>query len=89
LELDFPRAKQLPPELIQQNNSMQQAFGVSGYPTVWIFKTKKNNEGKKFEIDAYGSLGYPAGAEPGKEEVKFLENIQEIFTTVSNLPNSS
>ena len=37
LELDFPRMKKLPPELAQQNNSLQQAFKVSGYPTVWIF----------------------------------------------------
>ena len=43
LELDYPRAKQLPPALVAQNANMQQAFGVSGYPTVWLFKTVKNN----------------------------------------------
>ena len=79
LELDFPRAKQLPPALVQQNASMQQAFGVSGYPTIWIFNTVKNNETKKFTIDSYGSLGYPAGSEPGKEEVKFIEDANKIF----------
>jgi len=80
LELDFPRAKQLPPELVQQNNSMQQAFNVTGYPVVWIFNTVKNNKDKKFAIDAFGSLGYPVGAEPGKEEVKFLETAKEIIS---------
>src|SRR5262245_33927826 len=35
LELDFPRTKQLPDDLIRQNASLQQALAVSGYPTVW------------------------------------------------------
>ncbi len=79
LELDFPRNKQLSPELTAQNSSMQQAFNVSGYPAVWIFKTIPNKKEKKFSMDIYGSLGYPVGAEQGKEEVKFLETAQEIF----------
>lgn len=79
LELDFPRGKQLSPELTQQNASMQQAFGVSGYPTVWIFKTEKNNKDKKFAIDAYGSLGYPVGGEMGKEEIKFIEDANKVL----------
>src|SRR5687767_88286 len=32
LELDFPRKKQLPQELAQQNGSLQQALQVQGYP---------------------------------------------------------
>src|ERR1051326_8305952 len=36
LELDFPRMKQLPPDLQQQNNSLQQALRITGYPTVWL-----------------------------------------------------
>ncbi|HWY10562.1 MAG TPA: thioredoxin family protein [Bacteroidia bacterium] len=79
LELDFPRNKQLSPELTQQNNSLQQAFNVTGYPAVWIFKTIKNNKEKKFTMDTYGSLGYPVGAEPGKEEVKFLEDANKLL----------
>lgn len=79
LELDFPRAKQLPTELAQQNASMQQAFGVSGYPTIWIFKTDKNNKEKKFTIDSYGSLGYPAGSEPGQEQIKFIEDANKVI----------
>src|ERR1043165_2368372 len=31
LELDFPRTKQLPADLAQQNNSLQQALRVTGY----------------------------------------------------------
>lgn len=79
LELDFPRNKQLSPELTQQNANMQQAFNVAGYPTVWIFNTIKNNKDKKFAIDAFGSLGYPAGAEPGKEQFKFIEEADKII----------
>ena len=81
LELDFPRQKQLSSELTQQNNSMQQAFNVTGYPAVWIFNTVKNNKEKKFTMDTYGSLGYPVGSEPGKEEVKFLEDANKLFET--------
>jgi protein disulfide-isomerase len=80
LELDFPRGKQLSPALMQQNASMQQAFNVTGYPTVWIFKTIKNNKDKKFSIDAYGSLGYPAGSVPGQEQVKFIEDADKIIS---------
>ncbi len=74
LELDFPRAKQLSPELMQQNQSLQQAFGVQGYPTVWLFFMEKDATTAKFNINALGSLGYPQGAEAGKEEVKFLKD---------------
>lgn len=86
LELDFPRSKQLSPELAQQNANMQQAFGVTGYPTVWIFKTDKNNKEKKFTIDSYGSLGYPAGAAPGEEQIKFIEDANKILDTKKAKP---
>lgn len=72
LEVDFPRGKQLAPELQQQNANLQQSFGVSGYPTIWMFHLTKNDSTRRFAIDAVGTLGYPAGAIPGKEEVKFL-----------------
>lgn len=74
LELDFPRGKQLSPELTQQNNSLQQTFQVQGYPTIWLFYLKKNADGQRFDIDALGSLGYPQGAELGNEQVKFLKD---------------
>jgi len=74
LELDFPRNKTLSPELQQQNQSLQQTFQVRGYPTIWLFFLNKSQDGTKIEINPLGSLGYPQGAEPGKEEVKFLDD---------------
>jgi thioredoxin-related protein len=79
LELDFPRGKTLSPELTQQNNSLQQTFGVQGYPTIWMFYMKLDTSGTKYNLDPLGSLGYPQGAEPGKEEVKFLKDANLLF----------
>ena len=79
LELDFPRGKTLSPELQQQNNSLQQTFQVRGYPTIWIFNLNKSEDGQKFDIDSFGSLGYPQNATPGKEQIKFLEDAKSIF----------
>lgn len=80
LELDFPRNKQLPPALVKQNNELQQVFKVSGYPTVWMFYLTKDATTSKMNITGLGSLGYPSGAERGREEVKFLENANNILT---------
>jgi protein disulfide-isomerase len=83
LEVDFPRMKQLPPELAQQNGNLQNAFHVSGYPTVWMFFMTQDTVEKRFSISPLGSLGYPAGAEPGKEEVKFLKEANQILAKMT------
>lgn len=57
LELDFPRRKQIPNEIRQQNYSLQQAFKVRGYPTVWVFNIEKNAN-DEFSIEALGQTGY-------------------------------
>jgi protein disulfide-isomerase len=74
LELDFPRGKQLAPEIAQQNNELQQLFQIRGYPTIWLFNMVKDTTTGKYNITTLGSLGYPQGATQGKEEVKFLED---------------
>ena len=79
LELDFPRRKQLPPELVQQNNELQQVFRVGSYPTIWMFFLDRDDAAKKMNITALGSLGYPPGAEEGKEEVSFITNANRIL----------
>ncbi|MCD6011268.1 MAG: thioredoxin [Flavipsychrobacter sp.] len=83
LELDFPRRKQLPAELAQQNNSLQQAFQVQGFPTIWIFTAAQDQATQKFSLTPFGSLGYPAGSEVGKEEVKFLNDANAILSKVT------
>ena len=60
LELDFPRRKQLSPELAQQNNELQQTFKIQGYPTVWFVSAAKTAEAK-INLNALGSSGYVAG----------------------------
>jgi thiol-disulfide isomerase/thioredoxin len=80
LELDFPRRKQLSPELAQQNNELQQVFRVGSYPTIWMFFLNRDEVAKKINITALGSLGYPPGAEEGKEEVSFITNANRIIT---------
>ncbi len=79
LELDFPRRKQLPDELVQQNQSLQQAFQVRGYPTVWFFYVTEDPSTHNLNLNALGSQGYPSGAEVGKEEVMFLNDANLIL----------
>ncbi|WP_235297940.1 thioredoxin family protein [Portibacter marinus] len=58
LELDFPRRFQLPVKYRQQNANLQQAFGVRGYPTIWVFNLDKNETTNQFNIEALGKTGY-------------------------------
>lgn len=78
LELDFPRRKELPQALQEQNNGLQQFFGVQGYPTIWLFNIDKDKKTGKYNITAYGSLGYPT-AERGQEEATFIANANTIL----------
>jgi protein disulfide-isomerase len=58
LELDFPKRKQIPTKYRQQNASLQQAFKVRGFPTIWVFNLEKDPETGKFNIEALGKTGY-------------------------------
>jgi thioredoxin-related protein len=78
LEVDFPRRKQLPQELAQQNAGLQGAFKVEGYPTCWIFNMTKDAATGKFNIAALGQLGYPR-AQPGQEEETFIKDANKIL----------
>ena len=79
LELDFPRNKQQSPELKSQNQQLQQQFKVTGYPTVWMFFLTKDEKAKQISITPLGSCGYPQNPEPGKEQVKFLQDANDIL----------
>jgi len=57
LELDFPRRSKLPENIEVQNRSMQQAFQVRGFPSVWVFDLDRDAEGK-YNVSAHGKTGY-------------------------------
>lgn len=61
LELDYPRKSKLPQGQAQQNAGLQQAFQVTGFPTIWVFDLDKPNNDEKFELRAYGKTGYLRG----------------------------
>jgi protein disulfide-isomerase len=59
VELDFPRRTEQTAEIKNQNNQLQQAFGVQGFPTVWF--AKANDKAGKVNFEQLGSTGYVAG----------------------------
>ena len=79
LELDFPRRKEQPAELVQQNQSLQEAFQIKGYPTIWLFYVDEDPSSHNLSLNALGSLGYPSGAEQGKEELQFLNEANQVL----------
>lgn len=60
LELDYPRSFQIPDNIKQQNQQLQQLMGVRGYPTIWFF-TLNNNDKGQVNINPLGKTGYVAG----------------------------
>lgn len=82
LELDFPRRKQLAPELAQQNQGLQQALKITGYPTIYILFAEKKDAASNFNLNPIGTLGYPQGAVEGQEQLKFLENANLIMSKI-------
>jgi len=59
VELDYPRRTPQTPELKTQNNELQQAFGIQGFPTV--FFTSAESKDGKVNFKGLGSTGYVAG----------------------------
>lgn len=60
VELDYPRRTPQSDEIKKQNNELQQAFGIQGYPTVYFANATVNKEGK-VNFEGLGSTGYVAG----------------------------
>lgn len=58
LELDFPARTKQPDEIREQNQALQQAFRVQGYPTVWVFRLNKDPNTGGFLIEGLGRTGY-------------------------------
>ncbi len=59
VELDYPRRTEQTPELKNQNNELQQAFGIQGFPTIY-FTSAESKDGK-VNFKGLGSTGYVAG----------------------------
>lgn len=73
LELDSPKRKSVPNEIRQQNQSLKQAFKVTGVPTIWVFNLNRNSASDQFEIDAIGKTGYNSSFE------QFTNTIEEML----------
>ncbi|HRI01494.1 MAG TPA: thioredoxin family protein [Saprospiraceae bacterium] len=75
LELDYPRFKQLPANIQQQNQSMQQFFQIRGYPTVCVFDITKDTQKKQYQFAELGRTGYrPTVAEFTGDVDRMLAN---------------
>lgn len=59
VELDYPRRAPQTPELKNQNNELQQAFGIQGFPTIY-FTSAESVDGK-VSFKGLGQTGYVAG----------------------------
>lgn len=59
VELDFPRRKRLPENIMKQNRELANVFAVRGYPTVWIVEPQIMEN--KVNFLKMGTLGYVAG----------------------------
>ena len=63
LELDFPRGKQVPQKIREQNAAMQNALQITGFPTVWVFNLAKDPTSGLYNIEGLGKTGYTPTAE--------------------------
>jgi protein disulfide-isomerase len=61
VELDYPRRTPQALEVKKQNNELQQAFGIQGFPTIY-FANGVDTEGK-VNFEGLGSTGYAGGPE--------------------------
>lgn len=58
LEVDFPRRMQIPEKNRSQNAALQQALGITGYPTVWVLEINKDAATGKYQLNQLGKTGY-------------------------------
>jgi protein disulfide-isomerase len=59
MEVDFPKNTPIAQDIKEQNNKLQQFFGVTGYPTVWFVNASITESNINFE--KLGSTGYVSG----------------------------
>jgi thioredoxin-related protein len=66
LEVDFPRTKQQPAELVKQNQMLAQRFAIEAFPTIIVL----NAEGKK--------LGQMLGYDPRMGPQAFIDSLEKM-----------
>ena len=42
----------------EQNAAMQQALGITGYPTIWLINMTKDATTNKYQLNKLGKTGY-------------------------------
>jgi thiol-disulfide isomerase/thioredoxin len=82
LELDFPKRKQVPQDIREQNFKLKQSFQVRGYPTIWVFNLDKNSSGQ-YEIEALGKTGYRATVK------EFTTGVDQMLTKANSAGSSN
>ncbi len=69
LELDFPQQKELPKELKEQNEKLQETYAIEGFPTIMLTDAKGR---------PYAKTGYmPGGPEAYNEHLAELRKARE------------
>ena len=59
VEIDFPKYKEQPDNIVQQNKLLQEQFGIQGYPTVWFVTVNKIDD--TIVTTLLGQSGYIPG----------------------------
>lgn len=78
LELDFPRKKQIPQHIRQQNSALQQTLGVRGYPTIWVFHLEKDESSGNMNINTLGKTGYASSVKA------FTDAVEQMLQRAQN-----
>lgn len=71
MEVDFPREKEQPDEVKAQNEKLDKAFGIKGYPTVYLV----NEKGEKISPD----IGYREGGADA-----YVKHLKELIAEAGN-----
>ncbi len=66
VEIDFPRKKEQPAEVKKQNEALDKAFEIEGYPTLFLL----DSEGKKLS----GDVGYREGGAQA-----YVDHLKELL----------
>lgn len=81
LELDFPKRMVIPQDIKKQNAELAQAFGVRGYPTVWIFELSQKSKTGESKINGLATTGYMANANSWIKDIEGKLTASKVKTS--------